>query len=75
MKVIGKWSKNKGNLLVNMPKMRKVGYKLYPYKSQYLGDPEDPVLPLEVEEDIYKMFKIKVKLISKSSRGGDIMEV
>jgi len=75
MKVIGKWSKSKGNLTVNIPGIRKVGYKKYPYKSKYLGDVDDPVIPVEVEQDIYALFKIKVKLVPTSNRGGNIVEV
>jgi hypothetical protein len=75
MKVIGKWSKAKGNISVTIPDMRKVGNKMYQYASKYLGDAEDPVDPIAIEKDIYAEFKIRVKLMPKTSRGGDIVEV
>jgi hypothetical protein len=75
MKVIGKWSRAKGNIKVNIPKVRKVGGKLYPYISEYLGDPDDPFSPIEVEKDIMAELKLKVKLVPTSSRGGEIREV
>lgn len=77
MKIIGKWSRAKGNISVNIPNMRRVGNKWYPYQSKYLGDIEEgyTVTPIDVEKDIYAVLKIKVKLIPKSSRGGDIVEV
>ncbi len=73
--VIGKWSRAKGNIKVNIPGIRRVGNKNYPYKSEYLGDPEDPVIPLAVEKNIHAEFKIKVKLVPTSPRGGNIVEV
>jgi hypothetical protein len=75
MKVIGKWSRAKGDLIVNIPKIRKVGGKRYPYKSKYLGYPDDPVSPAEVEQDILVELKLKVKLVPTSPRGGEIREV
>ena len=75
MKVIGKWSRAKGNITVTIPDMRKVGGKQYPYKAKYLGDPEDPFSPLAVEKDIYAELKLKVKLVMKNPRGGEIQEV
>jgi hypothetical protein len=73
--IIGKWSRAKGNITVNMPRMRRVGGKWYPEKSKYLGNPDDPFSPIAVEKDIYAEYKIKVKLVPTSSRGGDIVEV
>jgi hypothetical protein len=79
MKVIGKWSRIKGNINVTIPKIRKVGGKRYPLKAKYLYGDDDP-LPLkdqieDVENDLSKELSMKIKLISTSSRGGDIMEV
>jgi hypothetical protein len=77
MKVIGKYSVAKEDIVVTIPKIRKVGNKLYPYKSKYLGGGEDGYILTrsDVEKDIYAVLKIKVKLVSKNSRGGDIVEV
>lgn len=77
MKIVGKWSKSKGNISVNIPKMRRVGSKLYPYISKYLGDIDEgyTVTPEDVEKDIYAVLKFKVKLVPRTSRGGDIVEV
>lgn len=77
MKIVGKWSKSKGNISVNIPKMRRVGSKLYPYASKYLGDIDEgyTVTQEDVEKDIYAVLKFKVKLVPRTSRGGDIVEV
>jgi len=77
MKVIGKYSVSKEDIIVTIPKMFRVGSKWYPYKSKYLGDIENgyTVTKTDVEKDIYAVLKIKVKLVTKNSRGGDIVEV
>ena len=75
MKVIGKWSRAKGNIIVNIPDIRKVGGKKYPYKAKYLGDTEDPFSPVAVEKDIYAEFKLRVNLVPTSPRGGEIRMV
>lgn len=75
MKIIGKWSKSKGNIKVNIPGIRTVGNKKYPYISEYLGDEDNPFSTIDIEKDIYAEYKLKVKLMPKSSRGGDIVEV
>jgi hypothetical protein len=70
--LIGKWKRDKGNILVNIPDLRG---KKKPYISKYLGDEDDPFSPAAVERDIYSEFKIKVKLVPKTRVGGVIVKV
>ena len=73
MKQIGTWSRSKGSIVVNIPKSRKVGSKLYPTKIKYLGDPEDPFSPAAVENDLESELKKIIILQPTSSRGGKII--
>jgi D-alanine-D-alanine ligase-like ATP-grasp enzyme len=74
---IGKYSKKKDafgvSCSVTIPKARKVGGRMYPYKSKYLSgeDHED------IQNDIRKELKIAghVRLVPTSSRGGRIVVV
>lgn len=79
MKVIGKWSKSKGNIKVIIPGIRRVGNKKYPYSAKYLVNDDAPLSPKEqiadVEQDLSKELKLHIKLIPTTSRGGDILEV
>jgi hypothetical protein len=71
-KSIGKWKRDKGNILVNIPDLR--GRKK-PFISKYLGGEDDPFSPVSVERDIYVTFKIKVRLVPKTRIGGVIVLV
>ncbi len=75
MKVIGKWSKSKGDITINIPKIRKVGNKRYPLKVKYLGSEEHPLILTDIEKDLSFEYKVKAKLITKSTRGGDVVEM
>jgi hypothetical protein len=74
---IGKYSKKKESFgtscTVTIPKARKVGGRMYPYKSRYLSgeDHED------IQNDIRKELNISghVKLVPTSSRGGRIVVI
>ena len=73
---IGRYSRAKGNLIMTVPKGRRVGGRSYPYKSKILGDPEDPV-PVSVgQSEIRKdLENNKITLIPTSSRGGRIVVI
>lgn len=73
MKQIGTWSRSNGNILINIPKMRKVGNKKYPIKSKYLGEIEYPFPAIEVEQDLKAEYGLNVKLVATSIRGGKVM--
>ena len=74
MKIIGKWSKSKGNILVNIPKIRVTPGTLQPAKIKYLGDPDDPVVPSAVSRDLTKEYGRRLVLVPTSARGGNIVE-
>jgi len=73
-RVIGTWSRARGNIMIHLPAFRKVGGRRYPLKSKYLGDREDPVSPLHVEQDLKAEYHIDVKLVPTSPRGGKIVQ-
>ena len=75
---IGKYSKKKRadhgvTCTVTIPKARKVGGKMYPYKSQYLSGENHE----DIQNDIRKELNISghVKLVPTSTRGGRIVVV
>lgn len=74
-KKVGTWSKTKGSIMVYLPGFRTVAGRKKPYKTKYIGDPDDPFPPAAVERDLSVEFKISIKLKPTSPRGGDIILV
>ena len=74
---IGTYSKKKESfgysISVTVPKARKVGGRMYPYKFEYLSgeDHED------IQNDIRKELKLEghVRLVPTSTRGGRVVVV
>jgi len=76
MKVLGKWTKSNGSIIVKIPKWREtVRGKKVTYEAKYIGSPDEPFPPFNIEKDMLSEFKIHVKLVPKSNRGGDIVEL
>lgn len=73
-KEVGTWSRAKGNLSVTLKKYRKDMGRWRDYKAKYLGDPEAPVTPADVEKDLRAEFGKRFTLVPTSSRGGKILE-
>jgi hypothetical protein len=69
-KIIGTWSRSKGNITVTIKKSE-IGRK-YDYKAKYLGDHDDPVPPAYVEADLRKEFRKQMKMVPTSPRGGKV---
>ena len=70
----GTWSRAKGCISVTLKKYRRVGGKTYDYKAQYLGYPDDPIPPAEVERDLKAQFGKRFRLVPTSPRGGRVLE-
>jgi len=69
MKQIGTWSKNKGSIMITIPKSRNVNGKLYRMRVKYIGYPDDPAAPVEVERDISANLG-KIIILQPTSRSG-----
>jgi hypothetical protein len=73
---IGRYSRAKGNLIMTVPKGRRVGGRSYPYKVKILGDPDDPVPVSAGQVEIRKdLENNKITLVPTSSRGGRIVVI
>jgi hypothetical protein len=79
MKVIGRWTKKKGSIIVTIPEYRveKGRNRPYPLKVKYIGDPDEPFSPAAVERDLRDKqdgYGIKTaRVIPTSPRGGTIV--
>lgn len=72
METVGKWTRDKGNILVTIKKQYVPGRK-HEKKIKYLGDEDDPCSPLMVSRDLREYFPGKtVFLITKTRKGGEI---
>jgi len=73
---IGRYSRAKGNLIMTVPKGRRVNGRSYPYKVKILGDSEDPVPVSDGQNTIRRdLENNKITLVPTSSRGGRIVVV
>jgi hypothetical protein len=73
---IGHYSRAKGNLVMTVPKGRRVNGRPVPYKVKILGDPDDPIPMSEGQVEIRKdLGNNKITLVPTSSRGGRIVVV
>jgi len=73
---IGRYSRAKGNLMMTVPKGRRIGGRNYPYKVKILGDPDDPVPVSAGQVEIRKdLENNKITLVPTSSRGGRIVVI
>lgn len=73
---IGRYSRAKGNLVMTVPKGRRVNGRSVPYKVKILGDPDDPIPVSEGQVEIRKdLGNNKITLVPTSSRGGRIVVV
>jgi hypothetical protein len=70
----GTWSRAKGCISVTLKKYRRVGGKTYDFKAKYLGSPDDPASPWDVEHDLKETFGKRFRLVPTSPRGGRILE-
>ena len=73
---IGKYSRAGGNLVMTVPKGRRVGGRTLPYKVKILGEPDDPIPVAMGQSEIRKdLENNKIILVPTSSRGGRIVVV
>jgi len=73
---IGRYSRAKGNLIMTVPKGRRVNGRSVPYKVKILGDPDDPIPVSEGQVEIRKdLENNRITLVPTSSRGGRIVVI
>ena len=73
---IGRYSRAKGNLIMTVPKGRRVGGRSYPYKVKILGDSRKIQCRSDGQNTIRRdLENNKITLVPTSSRGGRIVVV
>lgn len=71
--IIGRYSWKGYDIIVNIPKIRKIGRKVYPYRAKYLGSHEHPLCIYETERDLSQTLGFQVNLMPTSTRGGNVV--
>jgi hypothetical protein len=74
MRVLGRWFKQRGNLIITFTQKLVVNKKKISQRIKYLGDVEEPVIIADVEADLSKELQLDIMLLtSNAGRSGNIV--
>ena len=74
MRVLGKWFKQRGHIIVSFTKKLVVDKKKISQRIKYIGDVEEPAIIADVESDLSVELRMDIMLLtSNAGRSGNIV--
>ena len=74
MRVLGKWFKQRGHIIVSFTEKLVVDKKKISQRIKYIGDEEEPAIIADVESDLSNELQLDIMLLtSNAGRSGHIV--
>ena len=74
MRVLGKWFKQRGHIIVSFTEKLVVDGKKISQRIKYIGDVEEPAIIADVESDLSNELQLDIMLLtSNAGRSGHIV--